>query len=118
MKRRATKRPSLRDIGCCHANPSIRARRVDGRHDQVRQLQTPSLSTGDYRPRGLAVFPVSPELAGHRCSNLKRQNETRRSDPLGCKTEELINETDFACHMRFSLDAVAAADHAHGFKTG
>lgn len=35
-----------------------------GRHDQVRQLQTPSLSTRDHRPRGLALFqvPIKPEM--------------------------------------------------------
>jgi hypothetical protein len=55
-------------------------------------------------------------LWGHRCSNLKRQNEPRRSDHSGCKTEELIDETNFACRLTFSLDAVTAADHPHGFE--
>src|SRR5215208_834834 len=33
------------------------------------------------------------------------------------KTEELTDETDFACRSTFPLDAMAAADHAHDFKT-
>jgi hypothetical protein len=35
----------------------------------------------------------------------------------GSKTKELIDETDFACRLTFPLDAMTAADHAHGFKT-
>ena len=29
----------------------------------------------------------------------------------------MIDETDFACRLTFPLDAMPAADHAHGFKT-
>ena len=29
----------------------------------------------------------------------------------------MIDETDFACRLTFPLDAMTAADHAHGFET-
>jgi hypothetical protein len=35
----------------------------------------------------------------------------------GSKTEELIDEMDFACRSTFPLDAMTAADHTHDFKT-
>ncbi len=35
----------------------------------------------------------------------------------GSKTEELIDETDFACRLTFPPDAMTAADHAHDLKT-
>ncbi len=40
------------------------------------------------------------------------------SAPASCgKTEELVHQTDFACHTRMPQPAVAAADHAHHLKT-
>ncbi len=35
----------------------------------------------------------------------------------GGKAEELVHETDFACHTGLRQDAVATADHAHDLKT-
>jgi hypothetical protein len=45
-----------------------------------------------------------------------RLNEPGRTGHSGCKTEELIDETDFACRLMFLLDAMTAADHPHDFK--
>jgi hypothetical protein len=56
-------------------------------------------------------------LLRHRCSNLKKDNGPSLTGRSGSKTEELIDETDFACRSTFPLDAMAAADHAHDFKT-
>src|SRR5688500_6283841 len=45
-----------------------------------------------------------------------RLNEPGRTGHSGCKTEELIDETDFAYRLMFPLDAMTAADHPHDFK--
>jgi hypothetical protein len=46
-----------------------------------------------------------------------RLNEPCRTGRSGRKTEELIDETDFACRLTFPLDAMTAAHHPHDFKT-
>jgi hypothetical protein len=35
----------------------------------------------------------------------------------GRETEELVDQTEFACRSTLPLDAVTAADHTHDFKT-
>jgi hypothetical protein len=37
-------------------------------------------------------------------------------DHSGRKTEEPIDQTDFAWRLTFPLDALTATDHAHGFE--
>jgi len=48
---------------------------------------------------------------------LKWTQRTRGTGRSGCKTEELIDATDFTCRSTFPLDAMTAADHAHDLKT-
>jgi hypothetical protein len=47
----------------------------------------------------------------------KGHTEPGRLECSGGKAEELVDETDFACHVRMAQDAVAAADHAHDLET-
>jgi hypothetical protein len=52
----------------------------------------------------------------HCCSNLAGYNEPCRMGRSGSKSEELIDQTDFACWSGLAEDAVTAADHAHDLK--
>src|SRR4051812_12816045 len=73
---------------------------------------------GTLPPLGIHILlgESAPEKTGTVAVTRTRLNEPRRTGHSGSKTEELINETDFACRLTFPLDAMTAADHAHDFK--